>query len=127
MTYCYLATPYSRYAGGLDAAHDLACKAVARFLKAGIPIYSPIVHSHEVSKRGEIDALSHDFWLKADEPMMEAAHTLIVLCAEGWATSHGIQYEVKRFIEATKPVFHVYEVILDDPAEMEVLARELKQ
>ena len=46
MPFWYLATPYSKFPGGLDAAYVEACKAQALLIKAGVPVFCPISHTH---------------------------------------------------------------------------------
>lgn len=103
----YLATPYSKWKGGLDDAFGLAAREAARLMRRGIPVFSPIAHSHPIAVHGGIDPLSHDFWLPADAPMMAAATGLIVLRADGWEQSYGIGEEIKAFKAAGKPVLYI--------------------
>ena len=49
----YLATPYSKFPGGIQAAFiDAACIA-ARLLRAGVKVYSPITHTHPIGRVGD--------------------------------------------------------------------------
>ena len=105
--YFYLASVYSRYPAGIDAAFIVACKVAARFIKAGVPVFSPISHSHHIAIHGDIDPLSHDIWLPADRPMMDAACGIIVVRMEGWEESVGIAHEIEVFKQAGKPVLFV--------------------
>lgn len=107
MKFFYLATPYSKWKAGIDDAFELACREAARLIKAGVPTYSPIAHTHPIAKIGGIDPLAHDIWLPADRPMMDAAVGLIVLRADGWEDSYGIAEEIKVFKAAGKPIFYM--------------------
>lgn len=107
MSYFYLATPYSKWKGGIEDAFELACRETARLVKAGVPVYSPIAMTHPVAKHGGMDPLDHSIWLPADRPMMDAAAGLIVLRAEGWEQSFGIAEEIKVFHAAGKPVMFI--------------------
>lgn len=104
MSYWYLATPYSKYRDGIDEAWKLACREAALLIRAGVPVYSPIAHTHPVAIHGGIDPYDHGIWLPADEPMMRAARGLIVLRAAGWTHSFGITFEMRAFEAADKPV-----------------------
>ena len=104
MTYFYLATPYSKYHLGLHAAYEMACEQRALFVKARIPCFSPIVHSHAVALYGELDPLDHKIWLPDDAPFMALAKALVVVKAQGWEESYGIAEEIKAFAAAGKPV-----------------------
>ena len=104
VTLWYLATPYSKYQAGLYAAYRLACVEAARLIRAGIPVFSPIAHTHPIAAFSDMDPLDHNIWLPADEPMMDAASGLIMLKAKGWEESYGMQVERRHFEERNKPV-----------------------
>lgn len=107
MSFWYLATPYSKYPGGIEEAFKLACREAATLVRAGIRVYSPIAHTHPVATYGEIDPYDHGIWLPADAPFMRAAKGLIVLRAESWEDSHGIKCEIEEFQKAGKPVVYM--------------------
>ncbi len=104
MGFWYLGSPYSKFAGGLDEAHRLVCVEAARLIKAGLPVYSPIAHTHPVALHGVVDPLDHNIWLPADRPMMDAAFGLIVLKLDGWDESFGLKHEIEVFEAAGKPI-----------------------
>lgn len=107
MSFLYLATPYSKWKGGIDDAYRMACRETARLLRLGVNVYSPIAHTHGVAIHGGIDPLAHDIWLPADRPLMDAAMGLVVLRAEGWQDSYGIAEEIKVFKAANKPILYI--------------------
>lgn len=107
MSYWYLATVYSKHPDGIDAAHVMACRAAADLIRAGIPVFSPIAHTHPIAIHGAIDPLDHSIWLPADAPMMAGARGLIVYCSEGWRDSYGIGEEIKAFTTAGKSIVHM--------------------
>jgi nucleoside 2-deoxyribosyltransferase len=109
---CYLATPYSKYAGGLDAAFRDAAKLAALLLRAGVKCYSPIAHTHPIAVHGKVDPLDHSIWLPFDEAMMRAADVLLVAEMDGWKESKGVLHEINFFATAGKPVFYL------DPATL---------
>lgn len=106
MSFWYVASPYSKYPAGQEAAFREAARATAILTKHGIPAYSPISHTHPLAEHGDIDPLDHAFWMKADEPFMRAAKGLIVLTMEGWKQSVGVQFEIDEFVKAGKPVIY---------------------
>lgn len=114
---CYLATPYTKYAGGIDAAFQAAAKLAARLLKNNVRIYSPIAHTHPLAIHGGMDPLDHAIWLPFDEAMMEASDALVVAHMDGWHHSYGIQHEIKVFANAGKPIFDL------DPDTLHVVRR----
>lgn len=105
--YHYLASPYSKYPHGLDAAFIEASKAAAMLVQAGIKVFCPIAHSHPIAEHGRIDALDHDIWLPADAPLMRAASGLIVCKMETWEDSYGISVEIGDFEAAGKPIHYM--------------------
>lgn len=105
--YHYLATPYSRYPGGIERAHKSACMLTGALMRLTIPVYSPIAHSHPIAMTAKIDPCSHDFWLPVCGPMMRAAHGIIVAEFPGWDQSVGMKHEIDWFVAAGKPVVNL--------------------
>ena len=105
MTFLYLASPYSKYKHGIHKAHQAACEATALLVQAGIPVFSPIAHTHDVAIYGRLDPLAHTLWMPADRPFMEAAKGMILLTLEGWEESYGVEIEMNYFASARKPVY----------------------
>ena len=105
-TFWYLATPYSKYPHGHEAAATLSAMLAARLLEARIPVFSPIAHSHPISKHTAAHSTDHDFWMNVDAPFMELASGLIVVTADSWKQSRGMAEEIKRFTAAGKPVVY---------------------
>ena len=102
--YWYLASPYSKYPQGLEAAFIEVSKAAAQLIKQGVRIYCPISHSHPIAIYGKIDPLDHSLWLAADKPFMDGARGLIVLKMDTWENSFGIGVEIEAFKAAGKPI-----------------------
>jgi hypothetical protein len=105
--YVYLASPYSRFPGGMVAAFTEACVSAAALIDHGVPVFSPIAHSHPIADMGSLDATSHDLWLAADAPMMHHAAALIVLKIDGWQDSVGVAAEINAFKAAGKRVLYL--------------------
>ena len=68
MSYYYLATPYSKYPGGPEAAFQMACRQAAILIKAKIPVYCPIAHTHPIAVQNDMDPFDHGIWLPAGVP-----------------------------------------------------------
>ena len=105
MTLAYLATPYTKYPGGVYYAFRDAAALVAQLLHAGVNAYSPIAHTHPVAIYGGLDPLDHEIWLPFDELMMSRCDSLIVAHMPTWETSKGIAHEIAFFERAGKPIF----------------------
>jgi hypothetical protein len=104
MSFHYLATPYSRYPGGLDAAFRAASTQAAMLLSAGVPVFCPIAHSHPMVEFLDQAKDTHETWLGLDEHFMRAAKGLIICKLTGWESSYGVTHEAKRFGEMKKPI-----------------------
>lgn len=109
---CYLATPYSKYKGGIDVAFAEAARIAALLLTTGVRVYSPIAHTHPLAIYGHLDPLDHAIWLPFDEAMMDAADCLIVARMDGWDVSYGVKHEIEFFAKEQKPIIHIDPVTL---------------
>ena len=103
----YLATPYTKYPGGTEAAFTMACQQAALLLRAGIIVYSPIAHMHSVAVRGGMDTSYATPWLDFDAPLMDAAKGIIVCRMAGWKASLGVMHERETFQAAGKPIVYM--------------------
>lgn len=103
-TYWYLATPYSKYPLGIEAAYQLAIETRGWLIKNGVRVFSPIVHSHPVAMQCDMDPHDHSIWLPAEEPMRRCASGLILLRAASWEISVGMAAERDEFLRLLKPV-----------------------
>lgn len=112
MSYFYLASPYTHFPGGREAAFREVCSETARLIERGVTVFSPIVHSHPLCAHGALEKMSHTAWMLFDEHFMRQARGLIVLKMAGWRTSKGVQMELDYFIKKTsKPI------VFMDPGE----------
>lgn len=107
--YWYLATPYSGFTGDgpggpMMTAFREAAKVAGIFIRAGVPVFSPIAHSHPIGALGSFDSGDHEVWLAADMPLLEAAVGVIVVKMPGWDTSKGVREEIEFARIAGKPV-----------------------
>jgi hypothetical protein len=103
----YLATPYSKYPGGLDAAAEEACRVAGAVIKRGLVVYSPIAHSHAIAHTPgvNLDAASHEIWMRVDEVFVDRSMGLIVVDMDGWRDSKGVGIEIGWCRDAKKPMF----------------------
>lgn len=107
INFWYLASPYSKSKDGLDAAFQRAAVAVSAMLAQGVPVFSPIVHSHAISVATKINPLDAKFWLEIDKPMMHQAHGLVVAMMDGWDVSEGVAFELAMFRSMRKPILFI--------------------
>lgn len=106
MSFIYLATPYSKYAGGIEEANKMASRYAAEFLKLKFPVFCPIAHSHSISVHGGMSAKDHGVWMPLDFAFCEAAFALVVALEPGWKESYGVQKEIVFFKELNKPAYY---------------------
>lgn len=103
----YLASPYSLFPAGIQAAFEQVCQEAGRLIRHGVPVFSPIALSHPLAVWGDLDPKDHSLWLPFDEPFMRWCDLLIVLEMEGWKESFGMAHEIEHFARAGKPIVHM--------------------
>ena len=103
----YLGSPYSGYPLGSEWAHcDIVIQA-ALLLGAGIKIFCPITHTHQIAKYLHQIPDPHQFWLDLDKCFMPFTHGLIICQLQGWQDSRGLKEEIEFFRQANKPIIHM--------------------
>lgn len=101
----YLASPYSHPDPDVrEQRFEAACAAAAALLRAGHRVYSPIAHSHPLTRYG----LPGDwaFWERHDRWYLERCDEVVVLMLEGWDSSEGVQAEIDYATRLGKPVWY---------------------
>lgn len=95
----YLAIPYT---GMEESSYRQANEATAVLLNAGFNVFSPITHSHPLTKLKNYTVPgSWNFWKKIDYQFLDWADDLYVLTPEEGSdkvdNSVGVQEEIKYF------------------------------
>lgn len=108
----YLASPYTKYPAGVDAAAHAATTIAAVLTRMGLSVYSPIVSGHAICRIADIDPLDQHMWQAIDAPWVAAAEACVVATLPGWDTSRGVAHEIASFLAAGKPVVYL------DPATL---------
>lgn len=104
--YFYLATPYSKWAHGLEDANVVAQKLAARLMEHRVPVFCPIAHTHGIAQYvTQVDKRDFDFWLGADKPLVDAAYGVLVVDLPGWRKSRGITQEISWARATNKPLY----------------------
>jgi len=106
----YLASPYSKFPGGLDEAARLARANHGLLLSAGLNVFCPIAHAHDTP----VNRRDYELWLRVDEALAARSDVLLVLLLEGWDTSHGVTQEIGWFKKWGKPIIHMTPGIVPD-------------
>lgn len=105
--YWYIATCYTKFEEGYEAAYEFACKVAAEMMMEGFEVFSPIAHSHSLSHHLPKEVVfSHDFWMARDEPLMAQAVGLVVCMSPNWEESKGIAHEIDFFRARGKPIMY---------------------
>ena len=107
MTLAYLATPYTNYPHGREAAFREASRVAAWLATKDIIVFCPIAHSHPLAATGLLPQADHDLWMKLDAPFVEKCDYLIVAQMDGWKESRGVRYEITSFLMADKPILYI--------------------
>lgn len=92
----YVACPYSHPdAEKREARFELANDAAAFLMSSGLKVFSPISHSHVVARNNNLPT-SWEFWKRQDLEILKHAKGLVVVTADGWETSVGVQAEINE-------------------------------
>lgn len=107
MAVYYLATPYTKYPGGHEAAFQEAARIHAALAGRGLDIFCPIVHTHPLVPYVPRELQTLDFWLRLDRWAMDHCDVLIVAMMDGWRDSAGVAREIEHFKQAGKTVVYM--------------------
>ena len=111
----YLASPYTRPdPAGRQWRFEAASRATARMIREGMFVFSPVVHSHPLTRHrlpGD-----WDFWQRYDRAHLVRCNEFMVLALDGWRESKGVQAEMAIATELSMPVRMV------EPAEVGIRA-----
>ena len=93
----YLACPYS-HADKSVREHrvEQVNKKAAELMMSGYLVFSPLSHSHPISKHCDVDPCDNGFWLRQDLWILKFCDELHILCIDGWKQSVGIKIEIKE-------------------------------
>lgn len=95
MSFIYLASPYSHADPAIrEARYRAAVKYVAKLSRAGVTVYSPVVHYHCVAADHKLPT-DAAFWRRHNGRMLFAAHELRILRLDGWRESKGVAQELE--------------------------------
>lgn len=79
-------------------------KITAYLLLRGYNIFSPITHSHPLSKYIPDRLNTPTLWLELDFQWIDCCDELWVLCQRGWKKSYGVEREIKYAKDKGKAV-----------------------
>lgn len=102
--FAYLATPYTHYTGGMDAAAKAACVIAGALIRRDIAVFCPIAESHAIAVAAGLDQCDFSLWMRQDRPKLRAASALIVADLDGWRDSRGVREEIRLFAPLGRPM-----------------------
>ncbi len=108
----YVATAYSKYKDGIDAAYNYARDVADVLQTAHIKAYVPVISGHEDATSAGINPRDHEFFMAVCRPWMERAHGLIVVGMDGFEESRGVIAERAYFGAASKPILFLDPMII---------------
>ena len=104
MKLIYLASPYSKYPEGREAAYKEVCKKAAELMNK-VGVFCPIAHSHSVEIEGMNGNIKDgDWWLRQDFEILKRCDELWVYCMPSWNMSYGVANEIKFAHENNIPI-----------------------
>jgi hypothetical protein len=105
-TFWYLATVYSSYPEGKEAARKEALAYANMLIQAEVPTFSPVVHSHPIAEEtANLPAFSHLIWMPQDLAILRGASGLLIAPMLGWRLSKGIGIEVEEAKRLGLPIY----------------------
>lgn len=91
----YFASPYTHQDKKVEVQRFVSIRAVtAKACAAGYPVYSPIVHCHELALAHELPT-DWVFWKRYNTSFVRKASEVWILTLEGWELSKGVKYEME--------------------------------
>lgn len=90
----YLASPYTGTPAEQDFRYKETLKFTLSFLRAGMPIFSPIIYGRQFE--AELGGTAAD-WKAFNEAILGRATQLWVLRLPGWQTSRGVLHELQLY------------------------------
>lgn len=100
----YIATPYSHDDNYVKEQRFLTVSKIAGVLMAqGNIVFSPISMCHPIAKIAELPE-NWEYWKELDTEYLKVCSKVIVVQAEGWETSTGVQGEIAIAEELGIPI-----------------------
>lgn len=105
--YIYLASPYSH--PSRDTVSDRYVAAmlhVAKSMREGEHVFSPIVHCHEAAQVCSLPG-DYEYWKGYNRTMIQSCAYVRVLMLEGWEKSKGVRAEIALAMDLGRPLSFV--------------------
>ena len=104
MAYIYLASPYTSTDKFLRAdRYRAAVKATEALMDAGEVVFCPVAYGHSFEQKVRRN-FPHEYWMRWSRAMLASASRLYVLTVAGWASSKGVEIEVRLAVDLGIPI-----------------------
>lgn len=101
----YLAVPYSHPDRATRIYRfEKANQITGDLMRSGIPVYSPISHTHPICEAMGDVPFTWDYWEAYDRLFIENSDLLYVAMLDGWQESKGVQAEIQIAQELEIPI-----------------------
>ena len=123
----YLASPYSHIDPAIrQYRYKQACRATAKLIATGIPVFSPLCNSVPAVELGGLET-NHDGFMAIDIPILHRCDEILVIALDGWSESKGVRREMFEALALQKPIVQIKEADIDRlPAIPKTARRYLK-
>lgn len=121
----YLASPYTKYSAGHDAAYREAARLTGLLLEYDNIVFSPIVYGHTMNNFVSVRSVDEqwDFWMSVCLPFLWRSDTLVVAMLDGWKESRGVMEEIRY---ASQPSSNM-EIFFLNPKTLELTKDECNE
>ena len=108
MSYIYIASPYTHPSNiWKGRRYKAVLKYTAECCAKGEIVFSPIVHSHPLTRCGIELPGDWGFWSKTDQAFIDVCSKLRVLKLTGWEKSVGVKAEIEYAMSIGKEIEYV--------------------
>lgn len=105
-SFWYIASPYTDPEAWVRLRrYEDVMKFTADCMRIGLPVFSPIVHSHILTAKYSLP-YTVDFWEDVNNSMIRPSEGLLVLLLDGWNRSKGVGAEIEYAHSLGKPIVH---------------------
>lgn len=109
----YLASPLTHPDPDVrEYRYKKACRATAVLMKAGVPVFSPLLNSIPAVELGGLES-EHDGFLAVDLPILRRCDEMLIVGLEGWTDSEGVKAEMFEAFAHNIPVTMIEEKYIE--------------
>ncbi len=120
----YLASPYSHSSQAIQQhRYQKACRATAKLMAAGIPVFSPLCNSVPAVELGGLET-DHDGFLAVDIPILQRCDEVLIIGLAGWEQSLGVKKEMFEALALRKPITVIDEADIENLPAIPKTARK---